>query len=198
MTGIPGANAILGVMETAPPADREELIDVVVGLGATAAAFTRFAVVVARPVVALALRPPLVPYEYSPQAGLDAVARAGARVRAEVGPLLDRVVPPAADIVLDRIDVNAVIARADIDAVVNSIDLAGIARQVIDELDIPDIIRESSGGLASETVVGVRLQGIAADERVNHLVDKILLRRHGRKATRRPAPAHPGSGHDDR
>jgi len=38
--------------------------------------------------------------------------------------------------------------------------------------------------------------GIAADERVNQIVDKLLLRRNARKPTQLPAPADPGSGHD--
>jgi hypothetical protein len=196
MTGMPDPQAILERMETAPPADRDEVLDVVIGLGATVVACSRFAVIAARPVVGLALRPPFVPYAYSPQASLDAAARIGQRVRAQMGPLLDRVVPPVAAAVIDRVDINAVVARTDIEAVVTQVDLNAIAHRVLDELDLPDIIRESSGSLASESVVGIRMQGIAADERVNQIVDKLLLRRNGRKPTPRPAPAGPGFDHD--
>jgi hypothetical protein len=183
-------------METARGADREEALDVTLGLGASVFSATRLVFAAARPVVAFALRPPLVPPGISPQAGLDAVARTGRRVRAQFNPLLDRVVPPIAAAVLDRVDVNQVVARADINAVVDRVDIAGIVRQALDEIDLPEIIRESSGSLASESVVGMRMQGIAADERVNRIVDKILLRREGRKTTQRPMPAHPGSGDD--
>jgi hypothetical protein len=70
--------------------------------------------------------------------------------------------------------VNAVLAR---------IDLVGIAEEVIDAVDLPEIIRESTGSMASETVRGARMQGIHADEAVGRAVDRILLRR-GRR--------HPG------
>jgi hypothetical protein len=185
-------------METARPDDRDEALDVTLGLGATVVSATRFVFAAARPVVRLALRPPLVPSEITPQAGLDAVARTGRRVRAQFNPLLDRFVPPIAAAVLDRVDINQVVARADIDAVIDRVDIAGVVRQALDEIDLPEIIRESSGSLASESVVGMRMQGIAADERVNRIVDKILLRRAGRQSAPSPVPVRPGSGDDAR
>jgi hypothetical protein len=84
------------------------------------------------------------------------------------------------DPIMARVDVNAIAAEVDLDAIVSRIDLAGLANQVIDEIDLPEIIRESSGAIASETVVGVRMQGIEADERVNRIMDRLLLRRRGR------------------
>jgi hypothetical protein len=84
------------------------------------------------------------------------------------------------DRILNRIDIDAIAARIDIDAIIARIDVSGIARQVIDDIDLPEIIRESSGAMASETVVGVRMRGIEADERINRIVDRVLLRRHGR------------------
>jgi hypothetical protein len=86
--------------------------------------------------------------------------------------------------ILARIDVNAVAAGVDLDAIVARIDLAGLANDVIGQIDLPEIIRESSGAMASETLVGVRLQGIEADERVNRIVNRLLLRR----AERAPRP----------
>src|SRR5690349_12600138 len=179
-------------MEPARPADhhtdRDQAIDVALGLGATTVAAVRVGAALARPFVVFALRPPFVPLALSPQAGLDAAARTGRQVRAQVRPMLDRVLPPLIAMVLDRVDVNAVVARADVDAVVNRVDLASIAREVLDDIDLPDIIRESSGSLASESVVGMRMQGIAADERVNQIIDKILLRRNGGRSATRPMP----------
>ena len=186
-------------MEAARPAahtDRDQAIDVALGLGATAVAAARVMGALARPFVVLALRPPFVPLALSPQAGLDAAARTGRRVRAQVGPLLDRVVPPAAAVVLDRIDLDAVVARVDVSVVVDRIDLVSIVHDVLDEIDLPEIIRDSSGSLASESLVGMRMQGIAADERVNRIVDKILLRRSGRAPAPSPLAVHSGSFDD--
>jgi len=83
--------------------------------------------------------------------------------------------------VIARVDVNAIVSTVDIDAIVSRVDLGSIATQVIDEIDLPEIIWESSSGMASESVVGVRMQGRAADERINRIVDRVLRRRRDRK-----------------
>jgi hypothetical protein len=85
------------------------------------------------------------------------------------------------DQIMARVDVNAVVSTVDIQAIISRVDLGSIANQVIDEVDLPEIIWESSGGMASETVVGVRMQGRAADERINRIVDRVLRRRRDRK-----------------
>jgi hypothetical protein len=92
--------------------------------------------------------------------------------------------------VLDRIDLTAVVLeRVDlgevVDAALAEIDLIGLAEEVIDGVDLPEIIRESTGSMASDTVRGVRMQGIVADEAVGRAVDRLLLRR-GRRATEAP------------
>ncbi len=83
------------------------------------------------------------------------------------------------DAVVARVDVNSVAATVDLDAILDRVDVVGMANQVVDEIDLPGIIRQSSGAMASETVVGVRLQAAQADERVNRIVDRLLLRRRG-------------------
>lgn len=88
------------------------------------------------------------------------------------------------DAVVARVDVDAIAARLDLDAVVARLDILDIAREVIDGIDLPEIIRESSGAMASETVVGVRLRGIEADERISRIADRIMLRRRARDTAR--------------
>ena len=92
--------------------------------------------------------------------------------------------------VLDRLDLTAVVLqRVDLEAVVSAalaqIDLVGIAEEVIDGVDLPEIIRESTGSMASDTVRGARMQGISADEAVGRAVDRLLLR-HGRRGGHPP------------
>jgi hypothetical protein len=94
--------------------------------------------------------------------------------------------------VADRLDVNRVAERLDIEAVIGRIDLAGLAQEVIDEIDLPGIIRDSSGAMASETVQDVRVVGIGADRFVAKVVDRILRREHDRDT------AVPGMGGEDR
>ena len=85
---------------------------------------------------------------------LDAVAR-----RIDIEAVLDRM--DLTTTVLRRVDLRVVV-----DAVLAQVDLIGLAEQVIDGVDLPEIIRESTGSMASETVKGVRMQGIGADQAV--------------------------------
>lgn len=154
------------------------LVDIPLGVAAgvsqAAGRATGAAVGALRPVVDVAMRPPLLPRRYWPQTTLDALADRGRSARrdaeAEVSALADALVPLVVNAVLDRID------------------LAGIANQIVDDIDLPEIIRESSGAMASESVIGVRMQGIEADERINRIVDRLLLRRNERN-TEAPAAA---------
>src|SRR6478609_5817137 len=90
------------------------------------------------------------------------------------------------DGIVATVDIDAIAARIDITAILDRIDLAGLAEEVIAEIDLPEIIRESTGSMASETVRGVRMQGITADEAVGRAVDRFRLRR-----TRTVAPVPP-------
>jgi len=95
--------------------------------------------------------------------------------------------------VVRRVDLDAVAARIDLDAIVDRVDLIGLARYVIDEIDLPEVIRESTGSMASETVRSVRMQGIEADQAVSKLVDRALLRRRARRTetpTTATTPTH--------
>jgi len=79
--------------------------------------------------------------------------------------------------VVDRIDVDEVAAKLDVEAVVRRLDLSAIAREVVDELDLPEIIRESMGSMTTETVGGIRVQSMNADRAISRLVDRALQRR---------------------
>src|SRR5690606_25423009 len=89
--------------------------------------------------------------------------------------LLDRLVPLIVDAVAVRIDVAAVADR---------LDLAAITDEILDEIDLPEIIRTSSGSLASNVVVGVRRRGMEVDDVVASVADR-LLRRESPMTTRR-------------
>ena len=96
---------------------------------------------------------------------------------------LDRIVRERVDLdgIVSTVDIDAIAARIDIDAVIGRIDLVGLAEDVIAEVDLPEIIRESTGSMASETVRGVRMQGISADEAVGRAVDRFRLVRSRRR-----------------
>lgn len=132
----------------------------------------------------------------------------GAAARLDVDAVVERADLDAAvarvdlDAVVARVDLDAAVARVDLDAVVKRLDLTalvlervdlerlvdavlaetdlvGLAREVIDGVDLPAIIRESTGSMASDTVRGARMQSIVADEALGRAVDRLLLRRRG-------------------
>jgi len=79
-----------------------------------------------------------------------------------------------------------VVARADLDAVIERIDIVGIIGEVLDVIDLPAIIRDSSGSMASETVRGVRMTGINADDALSRVVERALFRRRHHNASGAP------------
>jgi hypothetical protein len=108
--------------------------------------------------------------------------------RIDLDEIVDRV---DVDAIAERIDLDAIVARVDIDAILARVDLPGLTEQVIDEVDLGEIIRESSSTMASETVDALRVQGMRVDGLVSRIVDRILLREGQRQtgpAVREPRP----------
>jgi hypothetical protein len=97
------------------------------------------------------------------------------------------------DAIARAIDIDAVAARVDLDAVIERLDLPALAQDVIDEIDLPVIIRESSGSIASETVRGVRMHSIDADEAVHRALDRVLHHRRGGAAAKASKPDVPAA-----
>jgi len=166
----------------APAAGDLPAVDLIIGLAAYGLRGAGALLYVTRPLAVLVLRPPLVPASLQPQAWLSAIARQGRTMRVRATPQLEALVTQV---------VEEVVARVDFEAVIHRMDLASIAHQVVDDIDLPDLIRDSTGSLASEGVVGLRMQGIEADERVSKIVDKVLLRRNSRKTQVRPHADEP-------
>jgi len=78
-----------------------------------------------------------------------------------------------------RIDVDAIAARLDVAAVLDRLDLAAIAADVIEQLDLPQLIREATADTTSEGVRAVRLRGVGADRAVRRAVDRLFGRADG-------------------
>lgn len=85
------------------------------------------------------------------------------------------------DRVIDRLDLDQIVARVDIDPVIERANIVEIARYVVQELDLPALIRSSTTSVSTDVVRGVRDQGVDADRAVERVVDRLLLRRHGRR-----------------
>ena len=95
------------------------------------------------------------------------------------------------DAIVRRIDLDAIVARVDIEAVLARVDLPGLTEQVIDEVDLGEIIRESSSTMASETVDALRVQGMRVDGLVSRVVDRVLLRQSQRQTGPLPEQLRP-------
>ncbi|MCV7226712.1 hypothetical protein [Mycolicibacterium komossense] len=79
-------------------------------------------------------------------------------------------------LVRDNVDVNAIAREVDIDAIIDRIDLIGLADVVIDGVDLPAIIRQSTTSVTAEVMTDVRSQGERADDLVTGIVDRMLGR----------------------
>lgn len=124
----------------------------------------------------------------------DAVARV------DIATLVEQVIAEIdlTALVTQRVDLRAVVDdvldQLDLtQLVMDRVDLAAVAERVIDDIDLPEIIRESTGSIAYETVRGIRLQSVDADRAVERVVDRILLRRRGRRTQ---APQDPDRNPD--
>lgn len=92
------------------------------------------------------------------------------------------------DMVAAGLDVDAVAARLDLDAVVDRMDLVRIAQEVLDALDLPQIIRDSTGSMTAETIDGIRYQSMKADRILSRLVDSVVRRGRERDLDAAQAP----------
>jgi hypothetical protein len=147
--------------------------------GATTA--SRRLVALGKPLAdALVLSPPFFPEPMQPRRIAEWLAVRGSRQREELArelaAALDRMVPVVVDEVLRRVDLDAVIARVDV---------ARLADQIIASVDLPELIRESTSAVSSETVREVRMRGISGDEAVGRAMERLWPRRRG-------VPSHDG------
>jgi hypothetical protein len=117
---------------------------------------------------------------------LDEVDLNAVIARVDLDRILERVDIEA---VLARVDLDAVIARVDLDAVVGRVDLPGIITRVMDEVDVGQLVRESSSTMATESVDALRVQGMRADRLLNRVVDRAMRR----TGERQSGPAAPGA-----
>lgn len=98
-------------------------------------------------------------------------------------PLLVRAVLDRVDLtqlIIERVDVDRIIAEANLDQVIDRLPLVDVANYLIDQIDLPQIVRESTGGIASDAVNLLRMQSVDVDQALARIVDTVLRRRAGR------------------
>lgn len=80
-------------------------------------------------------------------------------------------------IVLERVDVDQIVAQTNIEAVIDRVPMIQIADYIIEEIDLPQIIRESTGGIAMDAFTTTRFSAVKSDEILSRVVNGLLLRR---------------------
>ena len=103
-----------------------------------------------------------------------------------VNAALDAVVPPVVDaiisrinlteVVLDNVDIDHLVAAASMEPIIDRLPLVDLANYIIDEIDLSKIIRQSSGGIATDAVSSARVQAVEVDTMLTSIVDKLLRR----------------------
>jgi hypothetical protein len=160
-----------------PRADASLAIDVAAGIvGETIGAGMTLLRAASRfPPLRAAWRPPLVPTRLHPASLAEGIAQRGEQHRLAalrgVGQLADRV-----------------ISTVDLDRVIDRIDAVTLVEEVLAELDLPALVRESTGSLASEGVRTARMTGISADEAISRGLDRFLRRSRQPRASADGAP----------
>ena len=76
------------------------------------------------------------------------------------------------DALLARIDVDALLTRIDVDAIVSRVDVVAI----LEDIGFDDLVRQSTGVLASDTVNLLRVRSMNGDVLLGRFVDRILGR----------------------
>jgi hypothetical protein len=83
--------------------------------------------------------------------------------------------------IIERVDVNAIVGRVDVQAIMGRVDIAPMADEIISEVDIGAIVRQSTGSITGDAVDGGRLTAMRIDGFIDRVVDKVLLRRRARE-----------------
>lgn len=93
------------------------------------------------------------------------------------------------DAVLTRVEPNRILDRVDIDEQVRRVDVGAVAREAIDGVDLPAVVRESTASLGGDTIRAARIQAMRTDVGVAGLIDRAL----GRERPRPPLTSAGGS-----
>ena len=76
------------------------------------------------------------------------------------------------DALLERIDMDALLERVDVDGIIKRVDLQALMA----DIGLQDIVRQSTGVLASDSVKLVRVRTMNGDVLLGRFIDRILHR----------------------
>ena len=127
------------------------------------------------PPVRLAWRAPLLPTRLQPASLVQEMGRRGEQHRQAALRLLGQLL-------------DEVMSAVDIDRIIERVDVVTLVEGVLAEIDLPAIVRESTGSLTSDAVQTARMTGISADEAISRGLDRFLRRLHEPQAPADGAP----------
>jgi hypothetical protein len=172
-----------------PPTPVMDAADVLVGTAWGAARLSgRVAVTgvrVARPLVAFAARPPLVPRRFQPGHGVQVMVTRWQRDRPDTVVALDSwtstILPGAVEAALNQVDVERLVTlaleRIDLDAVVTSVlrrlDIEAVTLAVLQRLDLTRVASTAIESMDLDQVVGEALAGMDMDQLVAGVVNRL-------------------------
>jgi hypothetical protein len=105
---------------------------------------------------------------------LDRVDVEGIIDRVDVEKIIDRV---DVEKIIDRVDVNAIVGRVDVQGIMGKVDIAPMAQEIIAEVDIGAIVRQSTGSITGDAIDSGRVTAMRLDGFSDRIVDRILFRR---------------------
>jgi hypothetical protein len=82
--------------------------------------------------------------------------------------------------VLARVDVNAIVSQVDVGALLQSMDLGSLITDVLAQIELGDLISDSTSSIATDARDAVRVQAMGVDTGLAHLVDRVLRRKRER------------------
>ena len=94
--------------------------------------------------------------------------------RVDVEKIIDRV---DVEKIIDRVDINGIVGRVDMQGIMGKIDIAPMAQEIIAEVDIGAIVRQSTGSITGDAVDGGRVTAMRLDSFVDRVTDRVLFRR---------------------
>lgn len=99
--------------------------------------------------------------------------------RIDLKPIVERAISELnlTEIVLQNVDIDAIVAKADLEPIIDRLPLTDLASYVVEQIDLPAIIRSSTGGIAIDALSSARVASMAGDALVGRISDAILLKR---------------------
>src|SRR6266702_3787172 len=113
---------------------------------------------------------------------IDRLRLAGKRMTDPLESLAQRVAERVIDLVVDVLDLNALVQSIDLNAVLGRIDMNDLVQRLdidalVEQTDLGAVIAKSSGGMATDALDAARSQAVGLDGFIDRWVQRALRRK---------------------